>query len=233
MRMQAALVGALLLGGATRDAQAAAFPAGFGGNYCGGDNFITCVWFAASIDVNNVVTLKVRNTSGDPGSFFTAIGLANLGAGATASNFSFVNQGTSTSNWTLQSPPNGLTGAGITGVTWGAYRVNPPGSATTLYNGEEVWFTFTLGGTFSLANVQFALHDQGGSDQYSCSTSTKLVVSGSSSAPGTWVSNQPGAECLPPSTTVPEPATMGLLATGLIAMAGAGIVRRRRQAAST
>jgi hypothetical protein len=218
-----ALAGALLAAAPAAQAQ---FPAGFGGNYCGGDNFTTCATFSASL-VGNVVTLKVTNTSGDAASFFTAIGISNLGAGVSATNFSFANQGTSASNWTLGIPPSGLSGAGIIGTVVGGSANNPSADpANSLNNGEEVWFTFTLTGTYDLSNVQFALHEQGGGPGGTCDTSTKLVVSQTSPTSGVWAANSPPAGC--DLTTVPEPATMGLLALGLVGMAGAGIVRRRK-----
>jgi len=216
-----ALAGTLLAAAPAAQAQ---FPAGFGGNYCGGDNFTTCATFSATL-TGDVVLLKVTNTSGDLASFFTAIGISNLGAGVGATSFSFANQGTSTSNWTLGVPPTGLSGAGILGTAVGGDANNPaPDFANSLNTGEEVWFTFTLTGAYDLSNVQFAVHDQGGSPGGTCDTSTKLVVSQTS--PGVWTANSPPAGC--DLTTVPEPATMGLLALGLVGMAGAGFVRRRK-----
>ena len=181
------------------------------GNYCGGDNFSTCASVTAS-NVGNVVTLTVTNTSGSAASFFTNMGLANLGAGVTVTNF------TTDMPTRFALGTSGMNGAGIVPPVVGASVFPPQPNNKALRDGETVTFTFTLGGTYSLANAQFVLHDQGGTDP-NCSSSTKLVVQGG-------VANT--ALC-GTNTTTPEPVTMTLLATGLAGMGGVGLRRRNKK----
>lgn len=181
------------------------------GNYCGGDNFSTCASVTAS-NVGNVVQLTVTNTSGSAASFFTNIGLGNLGAGVTVTNFS------TDMPTRFELGTAGLSGAGIVTPVVGASVFPPNPNTKALMDGETVTFYFTLGGTYDLANAQFIVHDQGGTDP-NCSSSTKLVVTGG-------VANT--ALC-GTTTAVPEPVTMSLLATGLAGMGGMGALRRRKK----
>ncbi len=182
--------------------------------YCGGNAFSTCATITSISYTGGVVTLTVQNTSGNAGSVFTAIGLANIGGTFTVTNF------TSSSANFVQGT-NGLSGAGIQPTVIGGTSISPP-SQTGLTDGQSVTFTFTLSGTPDLSDLQLAIHDQGGSPGGQCAPSTKLVVSGG-------MANKIDPLC--GTTTVPEPMTMSLLATGLVGMGGMGAFKRRRRAA--
>lgn len=181
-----------------------------GTQYCGGNTFSTCATVTNISYVGGVVTLTVQNTSGSATSFFSAIGLANIGGTFTVTNFTSSDAGFSQGT-------NGLNGAGILGAVIGA-NANAPAPTNGLMAGESVTFTFTLSGTPDFTDVQLAIHDQGGTGAGGCVTSTKLVVTGG-------VANDPTCG----STTVPEPMTMSLLATGLAGMGGLGAFKRRRK----
>jgi hypothetical protein len=181
-----------------------------GTQYCGGNTFSTCATINTISYSGGVLTLQVTNTSGSASSVFTQIGLANIGGTFTVATFGAVGDG----SWSQGT--NGLSGAGIQNAVIGGAANNPP-PTNGLHDGETVTFTFTFTGNPDLTDLQLAIHDQGGAVA-GCDTSTKLVVTGG-------VANDPTCG----STTVPEPMTMSLLATGLAGMGGLGAFKRRRK----
>src|SRR5512141_728256 len=135
-----------------------------GTQYCGGNTFSTCATINTISYSGGVLTLQITNTSGNAGSVFTEIGLANIG-GTFGSTFGASGDGI----W--QAGTSGLSGAGIQNAVIGG-EATPPSPTNGLHDGETVTFTFTLTGNPDLTDLQLAIHDQGGSPE-GCDASTK------------------------------------------------------------
>jgi hypothetical protein len=182
-------------------------------NVCGGDKFETCATVTIAFNAGtNTLTVDVANLSAN-GDFFTAIGFRDLAAGVTATS------GTaSAAGWTfVNGGPNDIQASS----GWLAANGNPATKGIG-NDGNTYHFTLVFDGDPGLAGATFALHSQAGPN----GCSTKLFINPNG---GVNTLEAPDPACAG-TTTVPEPVTMTLLATGLAGMGGAGLIRRKKSA---
>lgn len=198
-------------------------------NVCGGSNFSTC----ASVDIkwtnnNNTATVLVTNI-GSPGDIFTAIGLTGL-TSTQAGNYTvritqvdlIPNDGVGvdpTANWVKGT--QGLSGDGIQSRVAGAVNSGPVRNG--LNDGYSLQLVFQFNEAVNTNRAGVAIHAQSGPGD----CSSKIVFN----ANGAVAQNAPtGGYTGCGASTVPEPATIGLLTTGLLGLGGAGFFRRRKKA---
>lgn len=179
---------------------------------CGGSLFSTCASVTLTTDASGTfTTLDVTNLAGE-GDVYKTVGLINVPADVTV---------------TITSAPTGYgttidSDINIAGYNdWGS-GANPPPTTEGLQDGESGQWVFTFSRALTQQEIDalgVGIHAISGPGN--CSTQFGVLAGGAvdNSAPDPTCSE----------TTVPEPISMTLLATGLAGMGGAGFVRRRNK----
>lgn len=217
-----ALVG--LVAGTARPATATSW--GGNGSYCAGSDYITCF----SVDLSwtaNVATLTVTN-DGSEGDLIKAIGITSLDL-PDGWNFTLGGQAGYCRAGQDQGCPNEIGGTPPGNGQFPLAAVAATNSQGSMPgDGQSGTWTFTFSGFGSQSDLDNALAGAsvGGhfiSGPNDCST--KWAVT-----PGKDFTNGPTLDsCGGGESTVPEPATMLLMASGLVGMGGATLFRRRKQ----
>jgi len=204
---------------------------------CGGSNFASCATVNAWYDPDTRYlrfTVSNDQAASWPG-VFTQLGWDGFNEEFDASTFEHLS---GSGTWSYDESLNSIN-------NYSGADADPPPVDNGIGAGETAEFRIMFEGTdeIDFTDFAFALHEQGLEEYWLeldvvCEGSNKLAVENDG---GEYIVGAPD-DLVTPTTppedcdadggggpnVVPEPMTSALLATGLVALAGAGAVRRRR-----